>query len=115
MPLYDNPPHRITVQSVASGTDAGGGVTLSTTTVQTGLKCSINTTGSSERELFAQEGITVTHRVAVLSSLLTAPIQRGWQIVAEDTGATFLVQGISRGRAYGRIPSFTYLDVSEQL
>lgn len=113
--LWDNPPHLCTIQSVASGTDAGGGVTLTTTDVQTGVKCSINTASASTRLEFAQDQIAVTHTIAFLTSDLTVTPQRGWQLTADDTGVKYLIQGIRRGRAYGPVPAFTYIEVSELL
>lgn len=115
MPLYDNPPHRVSHYTSASGRDDGGGVTLSYTLAQSAIPCSINTSGSSTRELFAQMGIVVTHRIAVLASKITATVKRGDKFVADDTSASYLVQGITYGRTYGNIPRFAYFDVQEQI
>lgn len=115
MPLWDSPPHAVNVQSVASGTDAGGGTTLTYTTEQSAAPCSINTADSSTRELFAQQGVVVTHTVAFLSSALTTALARGMKLVATDTGASLHVMGISAGRAYGNVPAFTYAHCEEQI
>lgn len=115
MPLYDNPPHRVTHYTSTSGRDDGGGVTLSYVLAQSAIPCSINTSGSSTRELFAQMGIVVTHRIAALASKISATVKRGDKFVADDNSAQYLIQGITYGRAYGNIPPFVYFDVQEQL
>ncbi len=115
MPLYDNPPHRVTHYTSASGRDDGGGTTLTFTLAQSAVAVSINTTSSSERELFAQLGMIVTHRVAALLSKFTTAPKRGDKLVADDNGATYHVLGISAGRSYGNIPAFVYLECQEQL
>lgn len=115
MPLWDSPSHAVATYSVDSGRDAGGGESLTYTLVQSAVPCSVNTASASTQELFAQSGIVVTHTVAFLSSALTTPITRGFKLVAADTGASFKVEGIRTGRAYGRVPQFTYCDCSEQL
>lgn len=116
MPLYDRPPpHRITLKSVTSGTDEGGGVTLTYTTAQSAVPCSINTASSSERALFAQMGIVVTHTIAMLASVLTTVPQRGWKATTDDRAESFHVRGIRHGRAYGSIPSFVMLDCEQIL
>lgn len=115
MPLYDNPPHAVNTYTVASTQDTGGGTGLTYTLAQSSVPCSINTSSSSERELFAQQGIVVTHRVAFLSSVLTTPLTRGMKLVATDNSASYHVRGISTGRAYGNVKAFTYADCEEQL
>ena len=115
MPLYDNPPHRVSHYTSASSRDDGGGLTLTYTLAQSAIPCSINTSSGSTRELFAQQGMVVTHRIAVLASKVTATVKRGDKFVAEDTSASYLIQGITYGRAYGAIPPFAYFDVQEQL
>lgn len=115
MPLYSNPPHRVTLSSVASGVDNGGGNTLAYTVAQTGVPASINTASSSERELFAQMGMVVTHTVALLASALTTIPQRGWKVTTDDRSESYHVQGIRHGRAYGSIPAFVFLQVEQQL
>ncbi len=113
--MFDRLPMRATIQSLSTATDAGGGVQLAYSTAQVGVKCSINTASASTRELFAQMGMVVTHRVAFLASDLTVTVQRGWQIITDDRSETYTVRGISRGRAYGPIPEFVYLDCESQL
>lgn len=115
MALHDNPPHSVATYSVESSEDDGGGVTLTYTVAQSGVACSINTAGASTVELFAQDGIRVTHTVAFLSSVLTTDLTRGMKLVATDTSAAYHVKGIRLGRSYGRIPAFVYADVEEQL
>lgn len=108
MALFDDPPHSVSTYTVASTRDAGGGTTLTYTLAQTACPCSINTASATEREIFAQQGIVVSHTVAFLAATLTTPLTRGMKLVATDTGATFHVRGISAGREYGSIPAFTY-------
>lgn len=115
MPLFANPPHACDVYTVSDSRDAGGGTQLTYTLAQAGVPCSINTADAATREQFAQRGIFVTHTVAFLSESLTATPGRGVKLVAADTGASFQVQGISGGRAYGGVPAFTYLHCEEQL
>ena len=115
MALHHNPPHRVTSHTVVSSTDGGGGVTLTYTAAQSAIPCSINTASASERVLFAQQGMVVTHTIAILSSAITTPIVRGMKVVADDTGLSFHVNGISAGRSYGNIPAFTYLHCEQQL
>lgn len=114
MALFDAPPHTVTTYTVVSGTDSGGGVTLTYTAAQSGLKCSINTAGSSTVLQYAQSQIRVTHTVAVLSSSITTAITRGMKLT-ESGGLSFEVRGIRSGRAYGNVPAFTYLDCEQLL
>lgn len=107
MALHDNPPHLCTSYTVVSGVDAGGGVSLTYSSAQADIPCSINTASSSERELFAQQGQVVTHTVGFLTSALTTALTRGMKLVTSDS-ITLHVKGISAGRAYGSIPAFTY-------
>jgi len=115
MPLYSNPRHRMSLYSAASTTDSGGGSGISYTLVQSDIACSINTSSASEQELFSQHGITVSHSIGVLSSLLTSTPQRGWKVVAD--GASYHIEGIRSGRAApnGSIPALTYLTVNQIL
>jgi hypothetical protein len=115
MPLYDNPPHRASHYTSASSTDTGGGVTLTYTLAQAAVPCSINTAGSSERELFAQQGIVVTHTIAILASAITTIPKRGDRFVTDDRNENYHVQGIRYGRAYGRVPEFVYLSTEQQI
>lgn len=113
MALHDNPPHLCTSYTVASGTDLGGGVSLTYTSAQADIPCSINTASSSERELFAQQGQVVSHTVAFLTSALTTALTRGMKLVTSD-GTNLHVHGLSAGRAYGSIPAFTYAHCESQ-
>lgn len=115
MALWSNPPHRASTYTVASSRDDGGGVALTYTLAQSAVPCSINTASASTVERFAQEGITVTHTVAFLSSALTTALTRGMKLVADDTSKSYHVRGIRQGRAYGSVPAFVYADVEEQL
>lgn len=115
MRLYNSPPHRVTVQSVASSTDAAGGTKYDYTTLQAAVPCSINTSSSSERDLFERAQIVTSHTIAFLASALTTTLAPGMKLVADDTGAVYHVRGIRRGRAYRRIPAFVYADADEQL
>lgn len=115
MPLWANPPHRVNTYTVASGADAGGGTSLTYTAADSSVPCSINTASASERDIFAQQGMVVTHTVAFLTGVLTTPLARGMKLVAADTGLTFHVRGISHGRRYGSVPPFTYAHCEQQL
>ncbi len=109
MALHDNPPHSVTTYTVVSSTDAGGGVALTYTAAQTGLKCSINTASASEQERFAQMGQVVTHTIGILTSAITTAIVRGMKVVTTDRSESYHVKGIAAGRSYGNVPAFTYL------
>jgi hypothetical protein len=113
--LHDNPRHRASLYSVASGTDNGGGTTLAYTLAQSAIAVSINTASASTQELFAQQNIVVTHTIGVLTSKLTSTPQRGWKVVADDTSDAYHVEGIRRGRQSpnGSIPALTYLQVRQ--
>jgi hypothetical protein len=110
MPLYDAPPHTISLLKSGSSRDSGGGTSVSYTSAQTSVACSIKTASSSTKELFAQQEITVTHTVAVLASALTAVPEAGWKVTTADRAESFHVHGIRHGRAYGGVPAFVYLD-----
>ncbi len=115
MALHDNPPHRASHYTSASTTDAGGGTGSDFTLAQSAVPVSINTATSSERELFAQQGMVVTHTLGILASKLTTIPQRGDKFVTDDRGESFHVRGISYGRQYGNIPAFVYLACEQQL
>ena len=114
MALFDNPTHRITLSSVASDTDAGGGVRLTYSAEQADVGCIINTASASEREIAAQTGQVVTHTIAILTSSLTAVPARGWKATTDDRSESYHVTGIRHGRQYGSIPSFVYLMCEQQ-
>lgn len=117
MALYDDPPMQATIYGPpTSSRDSAGGTNITWGTVrQSGVSASINTLSGSEIERFAQMGLTVSHRVGVLSSKLSNSVQVGDKIVADDTGESYHVKSIERGRAYGGVPSFTYLNVEQLL
>lgn len=115
MPLYSNPPHQITLLSVTSGSDAGAGVSLSYSTAQAAIPASVNTASASEVERFAAMQIEVTHVIAVLSSALSVTPARGWKATDDNTGATYHVEGIRAGQAYGRVPAFHHFSVRQLL
>lgn len=114
MPLYDDPPHRVNVFTTTSATEAGGGVAIIYVAGQTSIPASINTASASEVELFAVQGLQVSHTVAILSSALTTPIVRGMKLT-DESGLSYHVEGIRSGRAYGNIPAFTYVQCREIL
>lgn len=114
-PLYANPPHRVTIYKSASARDSAGGTNLTYSVRQAAVPCSIATASGSEQDRFSQMNLTITHRVAFLSSTLTDGVLVGDKLVADDTGDTYHVRGISRGRSYGTIPAFTYVDVEQLL
>jgi hypothetical protein len=115
--LYDDPPHAISLYSSTNAKDAGAGTKTTYHLEQAACPCLINTASANTRLLFAQMQIAVTHTIGILSSALTATPQNGWKVVADDTGASFKIEGIRSGRvsAMGTIPALTYLDVSQLL
>ena len=136
MALYDNPTHLVSIYSVASTRDLGGGTQLTYTLRSDALPCIINTLSSSEREMYAQQGIEVTHTIAFLARKLpqesflasagqlmgilglTYPeptLSRGSMIVTNDRSESYHVRGIRSGRAYGSIPAFVYADCEQIL
>lgn len=115
MPLWNNPPHRITLLSSVSGTDAGGGTSVTYTSAQAAVPASINTASASEVEMFSQQGIQVSHTVAILASALTTVPLRGWKVTTDDRSESYHIEGIRHGRAYGRVPAFVYLQVRQIL
>lgn len=92
-------------------------MTLTFSLAQSAIPCSIDTMSSSEREMFAQQGMIVSHRVGIRSELLSTAVKRDDQFRPDDTGAIYTIRGISAGRAYAElgIPAFTYLMCDEQL
>ena len=116
MPLYDAArlEHTCTTYTVVSGTDSGGGTSLTYTAAQSGAKCLINTASASTVERYSQDNISVSHTVAFLSSELTTPLTRGMKII-DSTNRSFHIEGIRTGRAMGSVPAFTYADCSELL
>jgi hypothetical protein len=61
--------------------------------------------------------ISVSHTVAFLSSTLTTALTPGMKLVADDTGESYRIQGIRKGRAApnNTIPAFTYADCDQLL
>lgn len=117
MPLYTNPRHRCSSYTVDSGLDSGAGTKLTYTLAQSAIPCSINTASAATIEIFNQKGIVVSHTIGFLASTLTTTLVQGMKLVADDTGDTFLIQGIRQGRAApnNSIPALVYADVSSQL
>jgi hypothetical protein len=115
MALYDDPPHSVDTYTVVSGSESGGGVTLTFTLAQSGVKCSIDTASADEQERFARMQQVVTHRVGFRASVLTTALTPGMKLVAGDTGGSFHVKGIAKGREYGGVPPFVYAFCEELL
>jgi hypothetical protein len=115
MALFDNPPHTINLLSASSSRDSGGGTSVSYTSAQTSVPCSINTASASEKQLFAQTGQEVSHTIAILASALTTVPERDWKAVSDDRSENFHVVGVRYGRSYGGVPAFVYLTVNQQL
>lgn len=115
MALYDEPEHAVTIYgppTVAAGTSGGDVITWGTVRAS-GVPCSINTTGASTQDRFAQPGIVITHVVA-FGPDVTLP-RRGDKLVADDTGLSLHVRGLRTGRACGGVGSLTYADCEEVL
>lgn len=115
MALHDDPPHSVNTYTVVSSADNGGGTTLTYTLAQSAVPCSINTASANEQQLFAQQGIVVTHTVGFLASKLTTELTRGMKLVTADRSESYHVRGISKGRDYGSIPTFVYAYCEQQL
>ena len=116
MALFDNPPHLANTYTVNAGTrDAGGGTPLTYTIAQSSLPCSIQTASASEREMFAQQGIVVSHTVAYLTATASPAVTRGMKVVNQRTAKAYHVHGISSGEEYGNIPPLSYLYCEEIL
>src|ERR1044071_8427105 len=109
--IWDKPQHRTSISSLATVTDAGGGTGNVFTVVASALPCLINTASASEVELFAQQNIRVTHCIGYKASAMSVTLVRGMKITADDTGDTYHVHGIRKGRAFMGIPAFVYADV----
>ncbi len=117
MPIYNHPPHRCTILGPPTATtdSSGGEVIAWPTTRQAAVPCIINTASASEQMLFAQQGIAVSHTISILSASLTSAVARGDKVTADDSGASYHIEGIRAGRAMGGVPAFTYLQVREML
>lgn len=115
--LYDEPPpHLISLYRTSSTEDAAGGRQLTRELVQADVPCSINQGGASTFSKFDQTQMVVGGRVAILSETLDVIPQRGWvgeavNVDTEETQTCIFTGGVSAGRAYNGVPSFTYLSV----
>jgi hypothetical protein len=69
--------HEVTVYSLTTGTDSGGGVSNSFSVRAAGVKCLLNVQGTGEEELFGQ---TQTTRTVVAATFYTGA-QRGDKLV----------------------------------
>lgn len=111
--LWDNAPHRCNTYTASSTTDAGAGTVITYTLAQSDVPCLINTSGANERELFAQMGVVVTHRVSFKTSVLAVPLARGMKIVSG--GDVFHVKAINGGLAFLGVPPLVYAECEQQL
>lgn len=103
--LY-GPPHR--------ATDAGGGDEVTWPNARAmAVPCLILTPSAAEAAAFAQQGIHVTHVVALDGD--GSGVERGDKIQVPDTQAYFHVRGIRVQRGVGGIDEFTYVFCEEQL
>ena len=57
MPLWDNPPHRVSSYTSANAGDSAGGHATTYTAAQSAIPCIINTASGSEQALFAQQNL----------------------------------------------------------
>lgn len=114
MALHDNPPHTCSLFTSSASRDLGGGSALTYTAGQASIPCSINTVSASEREMFAQQGLEVSHVVAVLTSKLTTAVVRGMKLT-DEAGLSYHIEGVRTGRSYSGIPAFTYIQVRQLL
>ena len=115
--LYTNPRHRISSYTSEPTRDDGGGTVLTYTVAQSAIPCSINTASANTIRLYAQSAISVTHTVGFLASVVTTDLTPGMKLVADDTGESYRIQGIRKGRAApnNSIPAFVYADVDQLL
>lgn len=110
MSLYDDPPHTCTISSVTHAADTAGGHAATYATRQANVPCSINVTSGSEPDEFGQSQKVVSGTIAILTSALTADVQRGDKVTGSDN-RQYHVTGLRKGLGYGDVPGFTYLDV----
>ncbi len=115
MALYDDPPMSVSTYTVTTARDSGGGQAFTYTLAQSGVACSINMASASTQREYAQDQIVVTNTISALLGSWSPVVTRGMKVVADDTQAVYIVEGIRNGRAYGNIPALTYLDVRELL
>lgn len=110
--LYENPPHLVSLYSVATTNQASGGASTTPALIHAACPCLINTASANTQEMYAQKQIRVTDTIGILSSTLDETPKPGWKAIADDTGQTFIIRGIRSGRvsALGTIPPLTYLD-----
>jgi hypothetical protein len=111
MPLYEASvsPHTVTILAATSSRDSGGGVSVSHSTRTSGVKGYLNATSSSEKEIFAQMGMTVD---ATFSTTDTTA-QRGDKLTYGSR--SFHIRGIRVTEAVGTIPQLNQLLLEEQL
>jgi len=110
MALWDSPPHEVDILVPSSSTDSGGGVVLNYSTRTAGVKGILNSASSSEKLLFAQQGMTVSHTF-VQYGATTA--QRGDKLTFQ--GRSLHVVGIVVTQPIGTIPTLSKLMLDEQL
>jgi hypothetical protein len=117
MPLWLDQPHTVDAYSLTTGTDGGGGVSYTYVLVQSAVGCRIDPQGGGQRSVFDQEQEVQNCRLSFLASDFTTEPARGWKYVATDTGRTFVVLGLEKGRAanpgFTMIPAFIYVNVEE--
>ena len=110
MGLMDNPPHSADIYQPSSGTDAGGGTSLVYSLRTAGVKGILNRASSSEREMYAQQGLTVSHTF-VQPGETTA--QRGDKLVYGSR--SLHIVGIVVNDAIGNIAQHSKLTLEEIL
>ncbi len=108
MDLLDNLPHTIDVKTSSSAADAAGGHATTYTAGQSGVRCSINPTGSNTSTLFSQEQIHHTASIGLPTANLSATVKRGDKVVGSN-GYEYHVEGIADGLAYDDCPAITYI------
>lgn len=105
MPLYDNPPFTVTIYALKTSQDDGGGTQNDYSTVRAANVAGIlNSTSSSEKEMFAQMGMTVD---ATFVQYGTTAAQRGDKLVYN--GNSYHIRGINSNDAMGNIPALSTL------
>jgi hypothetical protein len=115
MSLFDDLEHRLNLMGPpTSGTDAGGGVEITWPTARAmSVPCLVCTASSQERELFAQQGISVSHTIAFEGD--GAGVQRGDKLTTVDLMIAYHIVGIRVQDGVGGIDQFTYVFAQEQI
>ena len=112
MALFDTPPDSAHLDTLASTTDSGCGVTLTYTSAQASIPCIAAELSGSEQARFAQAQIVATHKFSFLNSVFTTTPARGMKLVSGSE--SYHITGILTHLAIGSLPALTEI-VAERL